>query len=131
MALLVAARLLVAYVPFRHWRGTLGAQSDPGRPAPPLDSRAALEARRIGRAVDRAAGRLPGAWLCLPRAMAAQWMLRRRAIPGAILFGVVEPGHRGTPDDLHAWVACGDEVIVGEGELYHQPVTALIFAITY
>lgn len=129
MALLIVARLLVALVPFRHWRGWLGAIGDPRKPAPPLDEVAALAARRVGRAVDQAARKLPGAWLCLPRAMAAQWMLRCRAIPAAMFLGVLESGQRGTPDDLHAWVACGAEVIVGEGELPHQPVMKLTYAV--
>lgn len=124
IVLLVAARALVAGVSFRHWRGWFGeVAATPGQDR--LDEAAALRARRVGRAVSQAARHLPLHCKCLPQAMAASWMLRRRAIPSEIVFGVLDSGRRGTPDDLHAWARCGGYTIAGEGEPIHNPVLVL------
>lgn len=126
MVLLLAARLLVAGVPFRHWRGWFGMVAEPGMAdRPVLSEAAALRARRVGRAVDQAARHLPVATRCLPRAMAAAWMLQRRRISAEMVFGVVDSARRGTLHDLHAWVVCGDQIIVGDGEPLHNPILAL------
>ncbi|MFC3174977.1 lasso peptide biosynthesis B2 protein [Novosphingobium bradum] len=126
MVLLAAARVLVARVPFRRWRGWLGRAAPPGAGADPaVDEAVGLRARRVGRAVDQGARHLPGASKCLPRAMAAAWMLRRRNLPASVIFGVLDSGRRGTPDDLHAWVTCGGQTIAGEGKPDHSPVLVL------
>lgn len=103
---LVAARLRVARGGFGHWRDRLG-----------LAGQAAgdqlAEAHRLARHVDRAAGRLPIKLLCLPRAMALSAMLRRRALPHEVVIAARPRGARGGEDDLHAWVECGGETVLG------------------
>jgi len=116
----------VARVPFARWRIRFGQPGPTGGPhSARLAEPDALRARRTGRAVVRAAGRLPGEYKCLPRAMAACWMLQRRKIGHALIFGVSEASRRGTLDDLHAWVSSSEQVIVGEGEQVHHPVLVL------
>lgn len=105
--MLALASLLLALLPFRHvarWLGRLdremGAQIDP----PPL--------RPIGRAVERAARHLPWQPLCLPQAMAARAMLRRRGIASTLHFGMKLDG----PDRAmraHAWLTVGTTGVVG------------------
>lgn len=103
------ARFLVAAVPLRRWRGSLGpidqrpAQS--GAPQP-----AALE---LARAVNRGAARLPFETKCLPRAMALHAMLRRRGLPSVLVIGVLDRSLRGSIEDLHAWIESGEAVIIG------------------
>jgi hypothetical protein len=42
--------------------------------------------------------------------MAAQWMLRRRGLPGVLHLGVQKEGDTMT---AHAWTSCRDEYVVG------------------
>ena len=68
-----------------------------------------LEARRIGRAVTRAAVMLPWRPLCLPQAMAAQRMLRWRGIRPCLHLGIVTT----TPLCTHAWLTVEGAVVQG------------------
>ena len=98
MLLLVAARLLVAAVPFRVWRGWLG------KPTGPPVSADAAAARRLAGQVERAAWRLPFMVKCLPQAMALSWLLRHAGMTHTLVFAARPPGQRDGSDDLHAWV---------------------------
>jgi hypothetical protein len=51
--------------------------------------------------------------LCLPKALAAQAMLRRRGIPSRVCLGVARKGEQLT---AHAWTEVGDQVVVGGDE---------------
>jgi hypothetical protein len=108
MAFLCQARLLIAWVPFERWRGSLGSgeqvHSDPGL----------VEARRLAAHVQRAADLLPFPTRCLPRAMALSWMLRREAIGHSTVIAVRPPDLRNAHDDLHAWVEVNGVTILGE-----------------
>lgn len=114
MALLIAARLLIARVPFRVWRGWLGgpALHEPSDPQPNGDAQ--ITGRRLAAQVERAAWRLPFEVKCLPRAMALSWLLTHERIPHAVVVAVRPPGHRGDGDDLHAWVEHGGAIILGD-----------------
>lgn len=108
MLLLVWARVVITLVPLRRWRGTLGRVA-PSPPGTPIN----MVHRRVVRAVLRATSWLPGDYVCLPRAMAVQWMLRRRGQASALVFGVLPEHASGDLHALHAWVEVGDEVIIG------------------
>ena len=115
-ALLILARLLVSFVRFGRWRGTLGdltptALPDGLSPEPQMPGQ---HDRYLSRVVVRAATRLPFACRCLPRAMALQWMLMRRARHPTLVIGILPGPRRGSLDDLHAWVELGGEVLIGE-----------------
>ena len=113
---LALARALVRFVPFKLWRSSLG----------PLDSEAAAglvvlpdherdRAASIGRIVCAMAAR---AWfdaVCLPQAMAARWMLRRRGIASRIVVG----SRRGDLDEgtlFHAWLVASGVIVTGASE---------------
>lgn len=106
---LAAFQLALALVPFR-WiagrLGTLGADSpataEPGQDAWALEVRWAIAA---------AGRRLPWPSRCLARALAGWWMLRRRAVPITLHFGVAATGDG--PFQAHAWLRCGTRVVCG------------------
>ena len=108
LGLLLAARLLIAALPFRIWRGWLG-----GRPvaAQPADAAAA---RRLAAQVERAAWRLPFVVKCLPQAMALSWLLRSAGLPHSLVFAARPPGNRDGSDDLHAWVEVAGRIVLGD-----------------
>ena len=137
--LLLLARLLVAHVPMRHWRRWLVTTEEPA-PAggPPADSHVAFSAgdpeepapagehlarvpqqrlpQRVARIVRRVARHVPFPAVCLPQAMALQWMLRRRGVASRLFFGA----RRKTQDsglDFHAWLTVGGECVIGAGEV--------------
>lgn len=105
--LLALASLLLVLLPFRHiarWLGSLdGKREVDGDPALP---------RAVGRAVERAARNLPWHPLCLPQALAARAMLRRRAIPSTLYFGMRLEGDDRTMR-AHAWLTAGSTGVVG------------------
>lgn len=117
--LLLGARLAVALLPFRRvarWLGTPVSPSALPEPAPRTgpDSRAA----RVGWAVRFAAGRLPVEAVCLPQAMAARAMLRRRGIAATVHLGVMRDHAAALARDpdappAHAWLDASGQRITG------------------
>lgn len=108
MALLLAARLLVAAVPFRIWRKWVGGRADtPSRGDVPA-------ARLLATQIERAAWRLPVTIKCLPQSMALSWLLRAHRTPHSLVLAVRPPGHRSEGDDLHAWVESGGTMLIGD-----------------
>lgn len=113
-ALLIIARLLVWLVPIRYWRRSLGRVVTGSIDQAVAGKRPPLDLRRLSRAVTRATQHLPGISKCLPQAMAMQWMLKRRGIGSALVFGILPANQRDHADALHAWVEIGDTVVIGE-----------------
>ena len=111
---LLAARLALILVRFRRlagWLGTCVLPSDPrvSRNHAGNSPEHAKLAQEIGWAVTRSARYVPFKAVCLPQAMAAQFMLRRRSVPSIMRFGA----GKGTEKTLaaHAWLdAAGVEV---------------------
>jgi Transglutaminase-like superfamily len=120
MLRLVWARLLIAAIPLRHWRGLLGSPSA-SRSA---NGSADAETRLIAQAVVRGANRLPFTCKCLPQAVALHAMLRRRAKPSRLVIAVLDPGQRGTFDNLHAWVESGGDIVIGALENPFHPIVS-------
>lgn len=108
MILLVLAKYLIRAVPLHRWRGTLGRVGEPDA----AEFNAAY--RDVSRSVVGAARKLPGDYVCLPRAMAVQWMLRRRGLASAIVFGVTPQQSGEKRHAFHAWVEGGGKIIIGE-----------------
>jgi hypothetical protein len=114
VACLLAARLALIFVPFPRQARRLGTF------VPPSDPRAARArgggaegqkrlAEEIGWAVTRSARYVPFKAVCLPQAMAAQVMLKRRGVDSALHFGAAKGKDK--PLDAHAWLdAAGVEV---------------------
>ncbi len=125
LVLLALAKALVRFVPLRMWRGTLGhispASAYVAVAAPPE-----LAQSRIGMAVDRAAMRAPFTTVCLPRAIACQWMLSHRRLAAKLVFSAAHGALRnGSINDLHAHVECQEGVIIGLLDQPLKPVLSL------
>lgn len=111
---LLLARLELLFLSFARLSRRFGTL------VPPTDPRASLArtsaspdviyiAEEVGWAVTRAARYAPFKAVCLPQAMAAHRMLRRRGITGAMHFGAAKDQVRLL--EAHAWLdAAGVEV---------------------
>ncbi len=109
--LLGIARLAVLLLPFRWIAPSLGRHMEEIQNEVDFDR---LErARLVGWAVRAAAIRTPWKSVCLPQAVTAQWMLRRRGIPATLYLGVKKTLPKGEALAAHAWVRCGDLVVTG------------------
>jgi Transglutaminase-like superfamily len=85
--------------------GHAGARRD-GAPDPAVE-------QRVAWAVQAVARRLPTVFRgCLPQALAACAMLRRRGIAARLVIGVRRAPAPG-PIEAHAWVESGGRVILG------------------
>jgi hypothetical protein len=111
---LLVARLALLFIPFPRLARRLGAFVPPDDArAQRARMRAAPEQRRtaeeVGWAVTRAARHVPFEAVCLPQAMAARMMLKRRGVPSVMHFGAAKGETK--PLDAHAWLdAAGVEV---------------------
>jgi hypothetical protein len=92
-----------------------------------LSTRPAAADPRVINAIDWAirvvAARLPSA-TCLPQALAADAMLRRRQIASELRFGITANRTADMPISGHAWVECGGGVTIGAAE--NQPPLAIL-----
>lgn len=113
VACLLAARLTLLFMPFPRLARRLGTFVRPG------DARATAQAtnapdqarlaEEIGWAVSRAARYVPFKAVCLPQAIAARFMLKRRRVASVMHFGATKEQDK--PLDAHAWLeAAGVEV---------------------
>lgn len=114
VACLFTARLALIFVPFPRLARRLGAFVPPAdarvaqarSPSAEADARLAID---IGWAVTRAARYVPFKAVCLPQAMAARVMLKRRGVKSVMHFGAAKGTEK--PLDAHAWLdAAGVEV---------------------
>lgn len=105
-AWLALARLIVGRVPMRYWRLDAGADGA---------ASASSSAPTVGWAVRRVARRLPFETKCLPRALAAHWMLRRRGGASRVVFGVRRAAPERHPE-YHAWLVIDGETVIGGRE---------------
>ncbi len=116
VACLLAARLALIFIPFPRLARHLGSF------VPPADARAAQAATQttpdqarlaedIGWAVTRAARYVPFKAVCLPQAMAAQVMLKRRGVKSVMHFGAAKGTEK--PLDAHAWLDAAGVQVTG------------------
>ncbi len=115
MAMTVLARAATALLPFPLLlRLIVRVAAAPGADAQDI--------AHICYAVSRIA-HWPVRWaVCLPQALAAHWMLARRAIPSQIQFGV---SSRSGALSSHAWLVCAGRHVLGHrAGLTYQPVFA-------
>lgn len=112
VACLLLARLGLIFVPFpklARWLGDFVPPSDPRVLAARARTVQAGTAEEIGWAVTRSARYVPFKAVCLPQAMAARVMLKRRGVSSVLHFGAARGQDK--PLDAHAWLdAAGVDV---------------------
>lgn len=111
---LLGARLALIFVPFPHLARRLGRFVPPDearRLAVALTAPRAQDAVDIGWAVTRAARYVPFRAVCLPQAMAARVMLKRRGVASTMRFGAAKGDME--PLDTHAWLDAGGVRVTG------------------
>lgn len=106
MAELVLARTVIAALPLPRWDRHFALAGTP-------TAGQCKAAQRLSAHVRRAGQRLPFAGKCLPQALALSRMLRRRGVPHRLVIAARPATARGGTDDLHAWVAAGDAIVLG------------------
>ncbi len=110
-ALLGIARLLVLAIPFRWLACSLGKRmNESGMMIAESDVQ---HARLIGQAIRSAANNTPWQSVCLPQAVAAQWMLKRRGISATLYLGVAKDEEKPEKLTAHAWLRCGEMILTG------------------
>jgi len=120
LALLCCARLLIRVVPFRWIAPHLGRPMAES-PADVGDAQRQL-ALRVAWAVQAVARSVPLGFVCMPQAVAAKWMLRRRRLPSTLYLGLQRQKECGTT--AHAWLRVGDMILTGRRESSIHTVVA-------
>jgi hypothetical protein len=107
VAMLSGAGVLLRLLPFSRIARRLGAHMSETPDA--ADQHASQRAREVRWAVELAARNLPWHPVCLPQAMAAKWMLRRRGVESTLYLGV-DPS---AGLYAHAWLRAGPVIVTG------------------
>jgi len=74
------------------------------------------KATRIGWAVHAASARTPWRNTCLIQALAGAHMLSRRSLPAVLYLGAAHDRSHGDKLEAHAWLSCGDAILIGQGD---------------
>lgn len=119
VAFLALARIALVALPFRVLARRSGAFARPGDPtvrdvlgAEPRPEERAI-AEEIGWAVTRAARYVPFKAVCLPQALAAKRMLRRRGIASVLHFGANFGKDAERRFNAHAWLDTAGVEVTG------------------
>lgn len=111
---LAASRIALVFLPFNTIAARLGKFSAPGQTVQnriELSAEQLHMAHEVGWAVTRAARYVPFRAVCLPQAIAAKMMLRRRHVASALHFGVAIEA--GGPLKAHAWLDADSVQVTG------------------
>jgi len=116
MVWLLVLRVALILIPFPRLARTMGAFVPPADPrvaaaAAATTRDAARLAREISWAVTRGAAHAPFKAVCLPQAMAARVMLKRREVESVMRFGAALAPDR--PLDTHAWLDAAGVKVTG------------------
>ena len=76
-----------------------------------------LKAREVGRWISAIRKTTPWRNTCLSEALAARWALSGRAVSNVVILGVKK--NENNQLEAHAWLECGDEIILGGGQAVH------------
>jgi hypothetical protein len=113
---LLVSRLALIFVPFPRLARRIGAFVPPADPrvaaaGAETSPEAAQLARDVSWAVTRGALYVPFRAVCLPQAMAARIMLKRRGVASAMHFGAQRGKDK--PLDAHAWLDAAGVKVTG------------------
>lgn len=109
--LLGIARLAILTLPFKWLAVSLGRHMNES--GTQISASDVHHARMIGQAIRSATNNTPWESVCLPQAVAAQWMLKRRNIAATLYMGVAKDEAKTEKLAAHAWLRCGDIILIG------------------
>ena len=112
-SLLLIARMLVSLVPFRLWQARLGKIGNAAEDHV-LSPLGIAQVGIVRRSIARVTRHAPLDFICLPRALAARWMLARRGIGSELAIGVRALSHG--EKDFHAWLMVAGDFVTGDCE---------------
>ena len=104
-------RAAVLTLPFKYLTRDFRAYPADRQPQLSCGQRAQQQAQSIALALRRAAKATPWKSVCLPQALAAARMLRRRKIPGCFYLGVCKDTKGAM--EAHAWSFCKTQILTG------------------
>jgi hypothetical protein len=115
------ARWIVRMAPFRWIAPHLGRRMTESPMV--VSAKERQLASRIQWAIQAVVRHAPIKFVCLPQALAAQWMLRRRRLAGTLYLGLLWQEREKM--QAHAWVRVGEHILTGREESFsHQAVAA-------
>ncbi len=117
---LSVAWVLIHTLPFRLIATHLGERM--GNSPDTITQAQAQVARRVSWAVRRASGLTPWPSVCLPQAITAKVLLRRRGIPSTLYLGATFDESKSLL--AHAWLRCGPLYVTGGPGHEHYGVVA-------
>jgi hypothetical protein len=121
--LLALFRIGLAVIPVRRIIGTITHSKTNSTPLPEStpDGLAIAQALRVRWAVEAATRNSAAKFVCFPQTLAGYTMLRRRHVPGTMVYGVT----RSPKGELiaHTWLTVGDRTVLGgEGSEAFTPI---------
>jgi hypothetical protein len=117
---LVIARLTIQLIPFKYLAPFLGKNKALSNTL--LNQYDQEMIGLVGHSIQRATNNLPWHTVCLPRAMAAKFMLRRRKIGSVLYLGVNK--NESSELGAHAWTKAGNQILTGEEDIQNFTVIA-------
>jgi hypothetical protein len=125
--LLFSAKIMVYLIPFRKIAPYLGNVNGVYRTE--LTEHERTQANKVKLFIYMAAGNVSVKSVCLDQALACMVMLRRKKIPCSVYFGV-KKNESEKKLAAHAWVVCGNEILVG-GMRSNQYTPVAYFSANY
>lgn len=109
--LLLYARILVVFKPFKQIAPTLGNHMKESSSEATLEQ--VEKAKTIGRAIKRVSQFTPVRSMCFEQAITASIMLSKRGIKTTTYFGVLKDDSVKEKLKAHAWIKVGETTITG------------------
>jgi hypothetical protein len=128
LAMLAVARLLVKITRGKHLASRMGGvpanhtdYPEPVDASNPLRSERGAAGARVGGMVERVARTTWWRSMCLEKALAGKWMLRRRGIASTMYVGVAK---RDGEIIAHAWLVGEGQTLTGAGKTVYATLAA-------
>ena len=106
------SRFYILFIPFRRVATRMGKPMH--ETTKEIDSERLTYARQIAWMIEKVSNYTPWESKCLVRALTGQKMLKKRKIPSTLYLGVKKENVDGL--SAHAWLRCGNFVILGGKE---------------
>jgi hypothetical protein len=126
LAMLAAARVLVKTTPPHRLVSRFGGSrittaEVPGASGSDASARSRSVGSRVGASVEHVARFTWWRSMCLEKALAGKWMLRRRGIASTMYVGMAR---KGSEFIAHAWLVGEGQTLTGAGNLSYAPLAA-------